>query len=235
MSCRKLNLQESYPQLSNQALRAATDGCFISYCDNNDHCRYNKPYWEWPALEKQGEVADGVYVHIDGQIPIIVSPTRGTVFWSKNEVLINGDVGESYEKAVLDYSGKEKTAELMAKGRELFGDEQETWKNNYAAPWCAAYNRSHEDGNGSVIGYGAGRWWLPSMGQLIAIWKRKESINRCLEVISGAQLLTDGITYSSTERSARQAWRINMALGYIQSINKTSPTYSVRAVTSIVY
>lgn len=220
-------------QGNNPQLQAATDGCFVLYTQKSDNYQRAVPYWSWPALEKQGEVADGVLVLVDGQAPIVVSPERAQRYWSKNAIAVDASVGGDFTKAYVDYSGKTRTAAIMAKGEELFGEEEETWKDNYAAPWCNAYDRSHDKGDGTMVGIGAGKWWLPSIAELILIWKHKYAINVCLSVISGASPLDESWHWSSTEGSAPYAWLLGLSDGYLGSWNyKVSHSYYVRAVSA---
>ena len=226
MSYRKLNLQELYPQLSNESLMAATDGCFVAYHKEDSPSQFAIPYWSWPALEKQGIIADGVLVLIDGRAPIIVSP-HGTAnkYWSKTTLPVNRDVGNDISKAFADFTGKTRTEAIMAKGEELFGDEEDTWKDNYAAPWCNAYSHGAK---------GVGEWWLPSIGELIEIWKHKYAINKCLSIISGAQLITANAHWSSTEGAGTGAWILFLSSGDIYNWhykNGYNNVY-VRAVTA---
>ena len=217
---------------ANPQLRAATDGCFIAYTAKSDSYQRAVPYWQWPALEKAGEVADGVLVLLDGQAPIIVAPTQTQLYWSKNPVAVNADVGGSFVKAYDDYSGKTRTAAIMAKGVELFGEEEENW-TNYAPAWCNAYSRAHDKGDGTMIGKGAGSWWLPSIAELMMIWKHKYAINQCLSVISGASPLSESWYWSSTEDSAANAWGLNLSTGSLHGWHTkvTDSTY-VRAVAA---
>lgn len=194
---------------ANPQLQAATDGCFVTYHRKSDNWPLAVPYWKWAALEQAGEVADGVLVLIDGQAPIIVSPTGTQLKWSKNAIAVNADTGGDYNKAYVDYSGKTRTAAIMAKGVELFGEEEENW-TQYAPAWCNAYSRTYDKGDGTMVGIGAGKWWLPSIAELITIWKHKYAINLCLSVISGASPLVESWHWSSTEHSAACAWRLNL-------------------------
>lgn len=220
-------------QGNNPQLQAATDGCFVLYTQKSDSYQRAVPYWSWPALEKQGEVADGVLVLVDGQAPIVVSPTGTQLYWSKNAVAVNADVAGDFTKAYVDYTGKTRTAAIMAKGEELFGEEQETWKDNYAAPWCNAYDRSHDKGDGTMIGIGADKWWLPSIAELMLIWKHKYAINICLSVISGASQLVENWHWSSTEYSATFAWGLDLSNGFLGHwSNKMSYCGYVRAVSA---
>ena len=219
---------------ANPQLQAATDGCFVTYHRKSDNWPLAVPYWKWPALEAAGEVADGVLVLIDGQAPIIVSPTQTNLKWSKNAIAVNADTGGDYNKAYVDYSGKTRTAAIMAKGVELFGEEEETW-TQYAPAWCNAYSRVYDKGDDAhtMIGIGAGKWWLPSIAELLTIWKHKYAINLCLSVISGASQLSESWYWSSTEYSATCAWRLTLHDGSLNLWGtKVSDSFYVRAVAA---
>ena len=217
---------------ANPQLQAATDGCFVTYHRKSDNWPLAVPYWKWATLEAAGEVADGVLVLIDGQAPIIVSPTGTQLKWSKNAIAVNADTGSDYNKAYVDYSGKTRTAAIMAKGVELFGEEEENW-TQYAPAWCNAYNRTYDKGDGTMVGIGAGKWWLPSIAELITIWKHKYAINLCLSVISGASPLVESWHWSSTEGSAALAWGLYLNDGNL-SLWRAKVTGSgyVRAVAA---
>lgn len=217
---------------ANPQLQAATDGCFVTYHRKSDNWPLAVPYWKWAALEAAGEVADGVLVLIDGQAPIIVSPTGTQLKWSKNAIAVNADTGGDYNKAYVDYSGKTRTAAIMAKGVELFGEEEENW-TQYAPAWCNAYSRTYDKGDGTMVGIGAGKWWLPSIAELITIWKHKYAINLCLSIISGASPLVESWHWSSTETSATNAWLLGLAAGTLNNwLTKVAYSHYVRAVAA---
>ena len=199
---------------ANPQLRAATDGCFVTYHRKSDNWPLAVPYWQWAAIEASGEVADGVLVLVDGQAPIIVAPTETNLRWSKNAVGVDTHVGGDYNQAYLDYSGKTRTAAIMAKATELFGENEEEWAN-YAPAWCNKYSRAYDKGEGNMIGIGAGGWWLPSIAELLTIWKHKYAINLCLSVISGASQLTESWYWSSTEFSPTHAWYLSLFDGFL--------------------
>lgn len=217
---------------ANPQLQAATDGCFVTYHRKSDNWPLAVPYWKWAALEAAGEVADGVLVLIDGQAPIIVSPTGTQLKWSKNAIAVNADTGGDYNKAYVDYSGKTRTAAIMAKGVELFGEEEENW-TQYAPAWCNAYSRTYDKGDGTMVGIGAGKWWLPSIAELITIWKHKYAINLCLSIISGASPLVESWHWSSTEYSATNAWILYLSTGLLNGWHpKVTGSGYVRAVAA---
>ena len=232
-----VTLQNQIDALSNQQLednpqlQAATDGCFVAYHRKADNKPLAVPYWKWGALEQAGEVADGVLVLIDNRPPIIVSPTSAQRKWLKNAIAVNADTGNDFNKAYIDYTGKTRTAAIMAKGVELFGEDEENW-TQFAPAWCNTYDRSYDKGDGTMVGIGAGKWWLPSIAELIAIWKHMYAINLCLSVISGADPLIETYYWSSNELSATYAWSMGLGHGEFAWDLKVAYDYSVRAVTS---
>ena len=120
----------------------------------------------------------------------------------------------------------------MAKATELFGAEEENWVN-YAPGFCNAYSRQYDKGDGSMVGIGAGGWWLPSIAELLTIWKHKYAINLCLSVISGASQLTESWYWSSTESSATVAWYLTLDDGDLYYWNdKVQYSGYVRAVAA---
>ena len=219
---------------ANPQLLAATDGCFVTYHRKSDNWPLAVPYWKWAAFEAAGEVADGVLVLVDGQAPIIVAPTQAptTLTWSANAVGVDTSVGGDYNKAYVDYTGKTRTAAIMAKAVELFGEAEENWVN-YAPGFCNAYSRQYDKGDGTMIGIGAGGWWLPSIAELLTIWKHKYAINLCLSVISGASQLTESWYWSSTELSATGAWYLGLNDGGLSRWgDKVQGSGYVRAVAA---
>ena len=213
-------------------LYAATDGCFVTFTQNSNAQQLAVPWWEWPAKEAAGEVANGVLVLIDGQAPIIVSPTETNLKWSEDLTVVNNDINADFTKAYVDYNGKTKTAAIMAQAAKLFGEDEENW-TQYAPAWCNAYDRRHDKGKGQMIGIGFGKWWLPSIAELIIIWKHKYAINQCLSVISGASQLSDSWYWSSTESNAPFAWWLNLSSGLIHNTNqKNVYRMYVRAVAA---
>ncbi|MBD5306634.1 MAG: DUF1566 domain-containing protein [Bacteroides sp.] len=79
---------------------------------------------------------------------------------------------------------------------------------------------------------GPGKWWLPSIAELLIIWKHKYAINQCLSVISGASQLSESWYWSSTEHSATNAWGLNLSTGYLYWGTKVTASGYVRAVAA---
>lgn len=209
-----VKIETLYPELSNETLRAATDGCYIVYWGTNVNMLLAVTADDWPTYEAQGWKAIGVLICTPGRKPLIVSSDVLDCEWSTNRVLVDeeGVITDSeYDKAFTDYTGKERTAAIMAKGSELFDGDADTWKNKYAAAWCNSYEKLHDyGGQYGVRGIGAGKWWLPSIGELLEIWAHKDAIKRCFSVISGATpFVTNRWFWSSTERNTNTAWNFD--------------------------
>lgn len=217
--------------------KAITDGCLVAYHRKSDNWPVAVPYWEWPEIEASGEVADGVLVLVDGQTPVLVAPNDNKLLWSKYTHDVNLKVGLDHELAYADFTGQLRTASIMAMSDSLFGTA-ETIPNDYAAAWCFNYDRSytyHDSSSDKVVTIGVlkNRWWLPSIAELVVIWKHKYAINMCLSVIKDATPITDTWHWSSTEATASTVWRLHMGTGAIQgNNNKTTYQHQTRAITS---
>ena len=224
-------------QVQESNIDAVTDGCMIAYHRKSDNWPCAVPYWEWPDIEASGEVADGVLVLVDGQTPILVAPTDRKLFWAKYEYDVDLQVGTNHELAYTDFTGQTRTAALIARSSELFGTA-ETIATEYAAAWCFNYDRSYKfqdelTDKVTTIGVQKNLWWLPSIAELVIIWKHKYAINQCLSVIKDSMPITDTWYWSSTEASSTTAWRLHMGTGTIQgSRNKIVFMHQTRAVTS---
>lgn len=213
-------------------LHAATDGCFVVYTTNSTRVVHAVPWWDWYSLERAGEVADGVLVLIDGRDPIIVAPTQARLKWSESICQVFQPELTSYSQAYVDYTGKTRTAAIMAQAVALFGEEQENWIQ-YAPAWCNAYDRRHDKGNGTKIGIGPGKWWLPSIAELIIIWKHRYAINQCLSVITGSSPLYGTYYWSSTECQNPSSWCLDLGSGHLHpNAQRNLYQYYVRAVTA---
>ena len=62
--------------------------------------------------------------------------------------------------------------------------------------------------NANGKGLTAGRWWLPSMGEMAMIWANFDKINYALSKISGATQLQANWYWTSTQISATAAWHL---------------------------
>ena len=79
---------------------------------------------------------------------------------------------------------------------------------------------------------GAGRWWLPSLGEWAMIWAHVRAVNFVLAAIGGTQIpVGSGWAWSSTEHSASNAWPLSFTTGRFYPNTKTGEG-SVRPVSA---
>lgn len=101
----------------------------------------------------------------------------------------------------------------------------------YAPGYCNLYSRANANGNGLT----AGKWWLPSLGEMFMIYANMTKINYALSLITGATQLVEDWYWTSTDRSATSAWCLGLNdgnTGYWTT--KASYTYRVRAVSAFI-
>lgn len=171
------------------------------------------------ALESGiANIAVGAGIIENGRTLIIAKDTT-TKKWAESSVA----GGNSYlkrEAAVADFNGRTNTNKIL----ETLGD------NAPAATYCHTYHPANVDSADTNMG--AGRWWLPSFGELAMIWAHVREINFVLSAIGGTQIpVGGGWMWSSTEGSATGAWHLLFGDGIFYNGDK-SYGESVRPVSS---
>ena len=193
--------------LSNMSLNSLYDGVFIMYHrKSDDYPLIVKPH-KWTSLQNNGEIADGVAIVEGGKI-LVVAPTQATtkLTWSSGDVS-GGQIAASKEGAVTNTA-------------------------SYAPGFCNLYSRSNANGKGLT----AGKWWLPSLGEMMMIYANMTKVNYALSLISGATQLVEDAYWTSTEASATNAWHLNLNSGgaYGSGGTKASDQRYVRAVSAFI-
>ncbi len=204
-------------------LNAIEDGIFIMYHNSSGTPLMVKPH-KWTALQSGGEVADGVVV-VEGGKVLVVAPTECDstgLLWSSEAVSGGGVTTSDRVTAYSDFAGKTNTAAQIAK--------TQCQGASYAPGFCAAYSRANSGGYGLT----AGKWWLPSLGELFMIYANMTKINYALSLITGAQQIAETWYWSSTENSAANAWFLNFLNGYTYFGSKASYRFRVRAVSAFI-
>lgn len=197
------------------------DGVFIMYHDNsNDAPRMVKPH-KWPSLQSAGQIADGVVVVEGGKI-LVVAPTESSMTWSSAAVSGGGVTTSDRVTALNDWAGKQNTAAQIT--------HAECSSNAYAPGYCANYSRVNANSKGLT----AGKWWLPSLGEMMMIYANMTKINYALSLISGATQLSENWYWTSTESSATHAWNLNLSSGAGNFGTKASNTGRVRPVSAFI-
>lgn len=191
----------------------ATKGeVWIVYLDSNK----NKILVPWEQWTTSRTDAVGVAIMSGGR-RLLIAPHESSLYWSS--VAGSGGAVTTTVKttADVDYAGQSNTSKIVA-SVAFAGDGE-----GYAPGYCAAYS------NGGVT---AGSWWLPSLGELGMIYEKYDAINAALKKISGATQLSRVVYWSSTERSATDAWSLAFSSGFRGGLTKATSKSRVRPVTA---
>lgn len=213
--------------LSGMNLNSMMDGVFIMYHRKSDNFPLMVKPHKWASLQSSGEIADGVAVVEGGKI-LIVAPTEAstTLTWSSAAISGGGTTTTDRVTAMADWNGKANTASQISKS----STSAETNTASYAPGFCNLYSRENANGQGLT----AGKWWLPSLGEMFMIYANMTKINYALSLISGATQLVETAYWTSTESSATGAWLLNLSDGSANGGTKASNTYRVRAVSAFI-
>lgn len=203
-------------------LDSINDGVFIMFHRNSDNYPLMVKPHKWMSYQNSGEIAEGVVVVEGGKI-LVVAPTEATLYWSSAAVSGGGKTTTDRLTALDDWTGKASTAAQIT--------HSECNSESYAPGYCAAYERVNANGKGLT----AGRWWLPSLGELMMIYANMRKINYALSLINGATPLAETWYWSSTECSAPYAWRLNLTNGTANHNPKATGQIRVRAVSAFLY
>ena len=196
------------------------DGVFImTHRKQDDYPVMFKPH-KWTAQQSAGEVADGVVIVEGGKI-LVVAPTDEAMHWSSAAVSGGGTTTSDRVTAMNDWNGKTNTAAQIT--------HAECSSNAYAPGFCHQYSRVNANGKGLT----AGKWWLPSLGEMMMIYANMTKINYALSLISGATPLQETAYWTSTEYSATNAWYLNLTNGAANG-TKAALTLRVRPVSAFI-
>lgn len=204
-------------------VNAIEDGIFIMYHRKSDNYPLMVKPHKWASTQSGGEVADGVVVVEGGKI-LVVAPTESAtkLTWSSAAVSGGGTTTSDRVTALNDCAGKANTTAQIT--------HAEASGAGYAPGFCANYSRTNANGYGLT----AGKWWLPSLGEMMMIYANMTKINYALSLIDGATQLVEDAYWTSTERSAAGAWRLHLDSGYANTYAKASNTGRVRAVSAFI-
>ena len=202
-------------------LNAMYDGVFIMFHRKSDNYPLAVKPDKWASYQNSGEIAEGVMVVEGGKI-LVVAPTEATLYWSSAAVSAGGKTTTDRETALNDWTGKTSTAAQIT--------HSECNTESYAPGFCASYERVNANGQGLT----AGRWWLPSPGELMMIYANMRKINYALSLINGATQLAEAVYWSSTESSATNAWHLGLDNGNANGSPKAAIQRQVRPVSAFL-
>ena len=202
-------------------LNAMYDGVFIMFHRKSDNYPLAVKPDKWASYQNSGEIAEGVMVVEGGKI-LVVAPTEAALYWSSAAVSAGGKTTTDLETALNDWTGKTSTAAQIT--------HSECNTESYAPGFCASYERVNANGQGLT----AGKWWLPSLGELMMIYANMRKINYALSLINGATQLAETWYWSSTEYSATDAWGLALYDGNAGGRAKTAGQFWVRPVSAFL-
>lgn len=209
------------------SLNAMYDGVFIMYHRKSDDFPLMVKPHKWTSIQSSGEIADGVVV-VEGGKCLVVAPTESAskLTWSSAAISGGGTTTSDRVTAINDWNGKTNTAQQIAHSTS----SAVTNTASYAPGFCNLYSRANANGKGLT----AGKWWLPSLGEMMMIYANMTKINYALSLINGATQLVEDAYWTSTEHSATPAWHFTPTLGYAYYGTKASNTLRVRAVSAFI-
>lgn len=201
---------------------AQMDGIFIMYHRKSDNYPLMVKPHKWTSLQSSGEIADGVVV-VEGGKMLVVAPTETALTWSSAAVSGGGTTTTDRLTAMNDWAGKANTTAQVT--------HAECNTSSYAPGYCNLYSRTNANGYGLT----AGKWWLPSLGEMLMIYANMTKINYALSLITGATQLSENWYWTSTEYSASNAWGLTLRDGYVTLYTaKASNTGRLRAVSAFI-
>ena len=202
-------------------LNAMNDGVFIMFHRKSGNYPLAVKPDKWASYQNSGEIAEGVLV-VEGGKMLVVAPTEATLYWSSAAVSAGGKTTSDRLTALDDWAGKTSTAAQIT--------HNECKTESYAPGFCASYSRTNANGKGLT----AGRWWLPSLGELMMIYANMRKINYALSLINGATQLAETAYWSSTEYSTTNAWTLGLINGNAYGTAKAAIQYRVRPVSAFL-
>ena len=209
-------------------LNGMMDGVFIMYHRKSDDFPLMVKPHKWTALQNAGEIADGVVVVESGKV-LVVAPTEADsagILWSSAAVSGGATTTSDRVTAMNDWNGKANTASIISKSTSA----AVTNTSAYAPGFCNLYSRANANGKGLL----AGKWWLPSVGEMMMIYANMTKINYCLSLIAGATQLLENWYWTSTECSAANAWNLYLSDGTLTWRTKASLKGRVRPVSAFI-
>ena len=177
----------------------------------------------WPAdraLESSiANIAVGAGIIENGRTLIIAKDTT-TAKWATSNVTGGTKAISDRRANIADFDGRAKTTTILT----TLGD------NAPAAKFCNEYHPSNVTASDKNMG--AGRWWLPSLGEVAMIYAHVRQLNFVLNAIGGTPIpVGSGAMWSSTEYSDTGAWRLLSSGGLFSYYGKTG-NGSVRPVSA---
>lgn len=219
------------------------DGVFIMYHGTNGDWPMAARVKDWPSLQSRGQIAEGVLL-VEGGRHLVIAPTGSSsgLIWSSKPTAITNSTGHTVSKgdgvlisgvtttddrltALADFAGRANTTAII----NASSTTNITNTEAYASGFCNKYSRTNANNKGLT----AGKWWLPSLGELAMIWANFDKINYALSKINGATQLLATWCWTSTQLSADIAWALEPNSGFVLNYTKFNQ-FEVRPVSAFL-
>lgn len=212
------------------------DGVFILFHRKRNDSPLAVRVSSWASYQASGEIAEGVLL-VEGGRHIVIAPTEASsAKWSSKPVSLSDTSGSVQISGVTttgdritalnDFAGRANTTAIINGSTS----SNVTNTEDYAAGFCNRYSRTNANGKGMT----AGKWWLPSVGEMAMIWSNFDKINYALSKISGATQLQADWYWTSTQGSANNAWYLSLGGGTMNNDWKFNQR-RVRPVSAFLY
>ena len=165
----------------------------------------------------------GVWIIEGGKMLIVAKDHSASMAWAENGIG-NGGTGYVAERsASADMAGETKTQTLYTNKGDMA----------IAAKYALEYAPAGLEDNAN---YGTGKWWLPSIGEMLMIFSHIQEVDYLLELIGGEPISANETRnyHTSTEASPSKYFQFRRAQfgGYVSSQSKTGVGY-VRPVCAL--
>ena len=200
---------------------AHPDGVFIMFHRaSDDFPLMVKPY-KWTSYKN--ETPEGIVVVSGGKVLVVaLQDSPSTMLWSSAAVSGGGKTTTDRLVAFDDWGGKTSTAAQVK--------HAECKEAAYAPGYCNAYSVPNANGKGLT----AGKWWLPSVAEMMLIYANMVAINEAIATVGG-QPLKESAYWTSTEGGSTNAWNFYLSLGHTGNWgSKTERRYYVRPVSAFI-
>lgn len=194
-----------------------TNGLFIVTVESN-YPRFRQPDQYASYTRSSSNPAVGVGIFEGGKFLVVALDEQATTKWATSNIA-GGTSYKGREAAFADMDGRTNTSTIIT----TLGSDAP------AATYCQGYSPSTIDSSDGF--FGAGRWFLPSAGELWMIWSHLLELNRLITALGGTALSRSAWYWSSTEYSATDAWTLSFSIGTFNSGHKTYEL-SVRPVSA---
>ncbi|MCD8310259.1 MAG: hypothetical protein LUB83_03470, partial [Prevotellaceae bacterium] len=209
--------------LGDRSINQMNDGVFVVTSNTTNNTLFMLSPDRWSSYSGYGAI--GIAIVEGGKNLVISIDEPSTMNWNSVTGVCNKSV-TNMKSVMTSFTGEDDTAAIVASSTY----EQDN-PENYAPGYCHTYSKY------SNYGYGlaAGKWWLPSIGELMMIYSNFEKINYALTVVGGTTLSRANY-WSSVEGNDLYVWRLYLADGSIGSYNlggKVSSLHRVRPVSAL--